>query len=219
VKFARLEGTRFDGRWMYFTETEDETACGKIWRLNMRTMRLELFAEGKGDGDNQLCMPDNIAFDGAGNLFVCEDREIGPNRLMFVHRRSGKISTFATCAQPYDEPTGLVFAPRQQVMFLNLMRNHDFGVTLAIKGPFAPADMSARLTAATPPPSNRSAEENFLRAESVPLSVHVAAAAALVSLRRRGRTEPPTDPLEEVAVEMGSPSPVPQPKRRKPKTL
>ena len=219
VKFARLEGTRFDGRWMYFTETEDETACGKIWRLNMRTMRLELFAEGKGDGDDQLCMPDNIAFDGAGNLFVCEDREIGPNRVMYVDRKTGKIALFATLAQPYDEPTGLVFAPTHKVMFLNLMRNHDFGVTLAIKGPFSARNDAARSIPAVAPAANRSVEETFLSSHDLKLSMPLAAAAALLSMRRRGRIDELDGILEEAAVEMGTPDPVPVPKKRRPKSF
>lgn len=33
--FERLEGGHFDGRWFYFTETEDDTSCGKVWRLNV----------------------------------------------------------------------------------------------------------------------------------------------------------------------------------------
>ncbi len=44
LMFDRLEGGRFDGRWFYFTETEDDSACGKVWRLNVDSGRLDLYA-------------------------------------------------------------------------------------------------------------------------------------------------------------------------------
>lgn len=37
LKFARLEGCKKRGRWLYFTESEDGTACGKVWRLHLDT--------------------------------------------------------------------------------------------------------------------------------------------------------------------------------------
>ncbi len=209
VEFARLEGTRFDGgHRLYFTETEDAAQCGKIWRLNLRNMKLESYADGKGTGPKQLCMPDNIAFDAGGNLFVCEDQEIGPNRVMFVDRRSGRISEFAVAAQPYDEPTGATFSPDGRIMFLNLMRNTDFGVTMAIQGPFARGDRAARALPATPPAANEAPESMVLRDAKLGLGMPLAAAAALVALRRRGRVDEIDAPLEEVAADLGPPSPV-----------
>ncbi len=217
VEFARLEGQAFDGRFLYFTETEDSTQCGRVLRLNLRTERIGVFADGKGDADHQLCMPDNLTFDGAGNLFVCEDRELGPNRVMFIDRKSGKISKFATVTAEFDEPSGIVFSPNRKVMFLNLMRSGDFGVTIAIKGPFARRDRNAFLTPAVPPPAARSAEATAIKDAGIPLSMPLTAAAMLVGLRRRNRGDDLPRALEDVADELGPPQPIPNPKKRRPK--
>lgn len=102
LKFHRLEGARRWGRWMYFTETEDDTACGKVWRLHLDTFKLELWAQGSPKG--RLCMPDNIVFDRVGNMFVCEDKgeasTDNQNRILFIDRSSGKISLFGKLSAP-----------------------------------------------------------------------------------------------------------------------
>src|SRR5688572_15957914 len=94
-------------------------------------------------------MPDNLAFDAAGNAFVTEDKSNAssdnPNRLVFIDRRSGEMATFAELAFQFstpeenvaDEPTGTEFSPDGKTLFLNLQRQPDFGMTLAITGPFA----------------------------------------------------------------------------------
>jgi secreted PhoX family phosphatase len=161
LKFKRLEGGIMDGHNFFFTETQDDTACGNVWRLNTINDRLELFAQGREGGP--LCMPDNIALDAAGNVFLAEDKSNAssdnPNHLVFVDRNTGELATFAELALEFmtpeenlaDEPTGIVFSPDGRVLFLNRQRTPDFGMTLAITGPFAQWAKDQRKAAAKPP--------------------------------------------------------------------
>ncbi|MGH7822114.1 MAG: alkaline phosphatase PhoX [Candidatus Binatia bacterium] len=150
-RFARLEGGRFDPlapSRFYFTETEDDAGCGRVWRLDVDTGVLETFAQ--GDPNGVLCMPDNVAFDLAGNLFVCEDRgQAGPsnrNQIVFIDRQ-GNMAVFAELVQTVftpgpvniaDEITGPAFTPDGAVLFVNLQRGAPLaGLTVALEGPFA----------------------------------------------------------------------------------
>lgn len=228
LRFRRLEGGRFDGRDFYFTETEDDTACGKVWRLDVRTNRLDLFAEGRSGGP--LCMPDNLALDAAGNLFVTEDKSDAssenPNRVVFIDRRTGDMASFAELALEFstpeenvaDEPTGPEFSPDGSILFLNLQHTPDFGMTLAITGPFARWTKEQRRGRAVAPRAALPAEAAFLGAAGERLTLPMGAAAALVHARRRGRTEELPRELEGVAEDLGSPPEVERPKRRVPKT-
>jgi hypothetical protein len=168
--FSRLEGGAFDPldpEMFYFTETEDPSGCGRVWRLDVGTPsatdpdpapRLELFSQGHDTGI--MCMPDNLAFDPAGNLFVCEDRgDAGPgnpNHVIFLDR-DGNAQVFAELVQYWqtpdppanvaDEVTGPAFwhGPNGvSVLFLNIQRAMPtFGMTLAIFGPFPGTKPSA----------------------------------------------------------------------------
>lgn len=224
LAFERLEGGRFDGRWFYFTETEDQTTCGKVWRLNVDDGRLELYATGT---ERKMCMPDNVAFDAARNLYVTEDKPVEtspgqrPNRIVFIDRDTGKLSTFAEVTNPIDELTGPDFVPGGRAMFLNLQRSGFGGVTLVIEGPF-PRRRERVRTVATRPASASSVEEEFLRAAGLTsvAGLSLGAAAGLINLRRRGLLEEDLDErLAEIADEMGPPDPVANPKRREPKTF
>ena len=217
LAFERLEGGQFRGRWFYFTETEDETACGKVWRLNVDTGVLELYAQGKRNF--KLCMPDNLTFDLDGNLYVLEDRlandQVG-NRLIFVDRRTGKLSTFAEVVNPVDEPTGGEFLPGGRAMFLNLQRSGNFGVTIAIFGPFPRRRSNTRETLAALPMEAQPVESQTLQSLDLPslANMSLAAAAGLVGLRRRGLVEDIPADLDEVAEHLGTPPAVHVPKRR-----
>lgn len=219
--FKRLEGGRFDGRDFYFAETEDDASCGKIWRLDTRTDRLELWAQGKDGG--AMCMPDNLTFDAAGNIFVTEDKSNAssdnPNRVLFVDRKSGEIATFAEVVlqapEVTDEPTGPAFSPDGKVLFLNLQRTPDFGMTLAITGPFAEYRSDKGKRAALP--RGAEADEHVLLRGALVSDLPVGIAAGAIALRRRGRVDKLEDDLEAIASELGSPTDVPAPRRRIPK--
>ncbi len=215
--FQRLEGGQFDGRWFYFTETEDQTSCGKVWRLNVDTGRLQLWAEGN---EAKMCMPDNVVFDAARNMYVTEDKPLGPNRVIFIDRDTGKLATFAEVTASGDEATGPEFPPGGRFMFLNLQRSGGGGLTIAIEGPFPRRRQRLALEAASPLAA-RPQEEAFLAGGGVKMmaGLPVAAAATLISLRRRGRVDELSPELEDVVRDMGSPDPIPQPKKRIPKEL
>lgn len=230
LKFARLEGAQIRHGWLYFTETEDDTSCGKVWRLGLRSGVLELWAEG-ADGD-VMCMPDNLAFDAAGNLFVAEDRGEASspdnlNKVLFVDRATGEITKFAEVVQEYntpgvnlaDEPTGTCFSPDGRVFFLNLQRGQGFGVTLAITGPFA-RGRDRRGVDNAPPPRAAPVEADWLRANtgSIPAGMSVGAAAAWIRLLRLGRIDDPPAGIATAAACLGPLNRIPAPKRRVPKT-
>ena len=223
LKFDRLEGGRIDGNYFYFAETEDDTACGKIWRLHRHSSRLELFAQGDGD---RLCMPDNVAFDASGNVFVTEDKSNAssenPNRVVFIDARGGEVATFAEVAIQFstpeeniaDEPTGPAFSSDGSVLFLNLQRQPDFGMTLGITGPFAQWTGSKKKDAALPRLGTSEIGSLGALSSALPLG----AAAALVSLRRRGRIGELDATLEGVAKDLGAPTAIPEPNRRASRT-
>ena len=218
--FERLEGGRFRGRWFYFTETEDETACGKIWRLNADTRVLQLFAVGKEGFE--LCMPDNLTFDVDGNMYVLEDRAIAeevPNRLIFIDRRTGELRTFAEVVNPGDEPTGPAFLPGGRALLLNLQRSGNFGTTIAIEGPFPRRRTSSGPeTVAKIPDSVLPTESSAMAGLDLPglKEIGLAGIAGLVNLRRRGLVDELSSDLEGVATDLGAPLPVVEPKRRSP---
>ena len=169
--FARLEGGAFDPflpDHFYFTETADPADGGRVWRLDVATNELRLWVQGAENG--ALTMPDNLAFDAAGNLFVCEDNEAaGPlgvsNRIVVVDRTTGALSTFAEVVQYWqtpnppgnvaDEVTGPAFWHRPDgtsVLFVNLQRAQPtMGYTVAIEGPFAaPSPVAGRRAPVAP---------------------------------------------------------------------
>ena len=221
LSFQRLEGGRFDGRYFYFTETEDDTACGKIWRLHVESDRLDLYATGNYA---DLCMPDNLAFDAAGNLFACEDKPVEerpqeiPNRIIFIDRNTGTMAPFAQVTNPIDELTGPEFSPDGRAMFVNLQRSLLGGVTVVIQGPFAPSD-GARRSVLARPAGARSEEEGFLRGGGLAAGLPIAAAAGLINLRRRGLVEDVPQDIDVAAKELGAPVPVETPKKRVPKNF
>lgn len=219
VVFQRLEGGAFDGRYFYFTETQDESACGRVWRLQVDKGRLELFAEGRPGGG--MCMPDNLVLDAARNIYVTEDKPTpdpsDPNRVQLIDRATGEVSVFAEVSTPGDEATGPAFAPGGRALFLNLQRSGNGGLTLVIEGPF-PRPRRRTAPVAALPGSGRSAETTLLERHGRDLpslaSLPLAAAAALVNLRRRGRaTDDLPGDLEEAASALGEPEFVAKPKR------
>lgn len=225
LRFRRPEGGLLDGRLFYFTESADVTAGGRVWRLNVDTGVLELYSQ--GGGSSLMTMPDNIALDVAGNLFICEDRADAspsvPNQVLFIDRATGSMAVFAELVHKFwgpqsfniaDEPTGPVFTPNGEVMFLNLQREF-FGITIAITGPFA-SSAAASVRAAALPRAAQGAEMSALSSLGLErfIGIPLAAMAGLVALRRRGENvyELP-EPLEEIASSLGAPPAKFQPKR------
>lgn len=166
--FSRLEGGSFDPfdpDVFYFAETENPSGCGRVWRINVATNVLEEWASPGSGGTVDMCMPDNLAFDPAGNVFLAEDKgnagRSNPNRILFVNRSTGDVHVFGELVQYWqtpenpgniaDEPTGPAFWLRSDgsaVMFLNLQRAAPTaGLTLAIEGPFAVSKQSAKRAA------------------------------------------------------------------------
>lgn len=151
---------------MTATETGDPANAGAVWRLDVTTSTLQRWV---GSGNAAvMCMPDNLAFDPAGNVFLAEDRSDAgratSNRVLFVDRTTGEVHTFAEVVQYWqtsdppgnvaDEPTGPAFWVRPDgtaVLFLNLQRAMPtMGLTLAITGPFAGAVAPSGTAAALP---------------------------------------------------------------------
>ncbi len=233
LKFARLEGIARRRRWLYFTETEDDTACGKVWRLHLDRGRLELWAQGSEGG--QMCMPDNIVFDAAGNMFACEDKGAAggdnPNKILFIDRRSGSMATFAEVVVQQntpvvnvaDEPTGPAFDPQRKILFLNLQRADGGGKTLAITGPFARPPAQGSRAQANVLPRGAQSEETLSLREDPDLwrsrGMTLGEAGAMVSLRRRGRIAELSPDLEALAIALPPVSPVAAPRRRVPKSF
>lgn len=224
LRFDRLEGSKIKGRWLYFTESEDDTSCGKVWRLHLDTFKLELWAEGRADG--KLCMPDNFAFDGRGNIFMCEDRGAAamdnPNHIIFIDRKSGKMSVFAEVVQQNntpgvnvaDEPTGTHFSPSKKVLFLNLQRANGGGLTIAIEGPFSDRAPSA-LADNVVPRGARPPEMAFIETNGVALpGMTAGATAAWMRLSRLGRVDEVPRHVQELMAELPPLATVPAPKRR-----
>jgi len=225
LKFARLEGCKKRGRWLYFTESEDDTACGKVWRLHLDTHKLELWAEGRERSDAPtLCMPDNISFDGAGNVFVCEDKgdasNDNPNRIWIVDRRTGKTSVFAELVQQHntpgvniaDEPTGTCFSPDRKVLFLNLQRGNGNGLTMAITGPFARRNQDSFVAAH---PKDALPEETaLLRHEHIGGGMTLGESSAWLRLHRLGRVDSVPRELIGLTAVLPPIAPVANPRRR-----
>ncbi len=129
------------------------------------------------------------------------------------------MATFAEVTSPYDELTGPEFLPGGRAMFLNLQRSGFGGVTVAILGPF-PRRRKHRSTVAARPDLARPDEESFLRDHGTAVAgIPLAAAAALINLRRRGLVDEVPQDIDDVAKELGAPTPIESPKKRLPKTF
>lgn len=230
LRFSRLEGCVKRGRWLYFTETEDDTSCGKIWRLHLDTYKLELWAEGRDPSKvkKTLCMPDNFVFDAAGNVFVCEDKGAAsnddPNRIWLIDRSTGRMSVFGELVVENntpgvnlaDEPTGACFSPDKRVLFLNLQRANGTGLTLAIMGPFA-ARAGSPLSAAHPSGAVPDEIALFRRERVRFTSMTEGEAASWLRLHRLGRLDELPSGLADMAGVLPALTRVPDPKRRSPK--
>jgi secreted PhoX family phosphatase len=133
VPFYRPEDAEFgkDG-WAYVSITEtdnDGVHHGRVIRINPVNLQIQDFVVGTTDGLN---MPDNLVFDGKGNLYIEEDSS-GLDEI-WVAQPSGHIQRFAaTVAGPnVGETTGGFFTPDDKAMFVNLQGKNNR--TLVITG-------------------------------------------------------------------------------------
>lgn len=108
-----------DGQaYISVSETDqDGLHWGRVLRIHPQSLKVSDFVSGTRDGLN---MPDNLAFDGKGNLYIVEDSNA--KNQVWIAGRSGKLQMFA------DVPTGQVsgpwFTPDSRAMFLNLQGLH-----------------------------------------------------------------------------------------------
>lgn len=115
--FTKPEDAEFgpDGHlYVSISETDkDGRRWGRVLRIHPQSLQVKDFVVGERDGLN---MPDNLAFDGKGNLYIVEDSS-STNHL-WVAGRSGKIDLFAEVVS--GGVTGPWFTPDYHHMFLNL---------------------------------------------------------------------------------------------------
>jgi len=136
--FIRLEDIQLGpDKQLYIAETGHPAwndPYGRILRLDPRTGRMSVFAEGDG---TLMAQPDNLSFDKSGNLYVCEDqyhenlRVFGLNELL---RRDTKGRWARLAAFPDGaEPTGPSWSPDGKTMFLSVLWGDNSGL-LALQG-------------------------------------------------------------------------------------
>lgn len=119
--FYRPEDAEFgqDG-WLYvaITETDnDGVHFGRVIRINPVNLQIQDFVVGSASGLN---MPDNLVFDGAGNLYIQEDSHFIDQ--IWVAQPNGKIRLFAEVVPTATagESTGAWFTPDYKALFVNL---------------------------------------------------------------------------------------------------
>ncbi len=129
TRFDRLEEVEYNAAdgMLYIAETGDirksgPDRYGRVWRLDPRTLAMEVFLQGRPDG---VVNPDNLAVEpGTGRLLVHEDRydELRaptagmPNNSLWVVDHEGHAMRFASIPRG-GEPTGGAFAPDGTLFF------------------------------------------------------------------------------------------------------
>lgn len=138
---AHRESPRPTAR-IYFACTNGGIArLGQLWRylpsVYEGTPReredgglLELFVE--PNDSKAIANADNLSVTPWGGLVVCEDCDLGVQRLLIVSPE-GRVSTFARNALNASEFAGSCFSPDGSTMFVNIQNP---GITLAIRGPW-----------------------------------------------------------------------------------
>ena len=138
TKFVRLEDVKRgpDGG-IYFAETGHfkwNDKFGRVWRLDPKTSRAEVYIEGDGV---TMAQPDNLLFDRQGNLIVCEDQydenreQYGLNEVLRYDRR--RVATRLASTPKGSEPTGPFLLPGGRSMVLSVMWGDRSGL-VAIDG-------------------------------------------------------------------------------------
>ena len=112
----------------------------KLWRMDTRTKRIEVFYDAAPDvSTGVLGEPDNITITKHGNVYVCEDQ---PNdqQVVLIDRRGWASPVAQLVGSPGSELAGLAFNPRGDRMYISSQRGSvggvGPGVTFEIQGPF-----------------------------------------------------------------------------------
>lgn len=115
--YTKPEDAEFgpDGHlYVSISETDkDGKRWGRVLRIHPVSLHVKEFVVGSQDG---LHMPDNLAFDGKGNLYIVEDSN--STNEVWVAGRSGKIDRFAEVVT--GAVSGPWFTPDFQHLFLNI---------------------------------------------------------------------------------------------------
>lgn len=115
--FMKPEDAEFgpDGHlYVSISETDQNGVnWGRVLRIHPTSLHVKDFVVGEQDGLN---MPDNLAFDGKGRLYIVEDSNF--TNQVWVAERSGKLQLFAELVT--GEASGPWFTADYQHMFLNL---------------------------------------------------------------------------------------------------
>ncbi len=144
--FNRFEGMVMsaDGRFLYIAETGSENESrqdpfGRIYRMTLANWRVEAVWEG---GAGVLANPDNLALDGAGNLWIFEDRfevnlkDHGANQIWVLGAKKQRC-LFARMARMGCEPTGPAFSASGRELFFNTQCPSGKDATVLISGDFS----------------------------------------------------------------------------------
>jgi len=130
-RFNGAEGVAYrDGR-VYFTTKGD----GRVWRLNVETMGLDVLYEPAGRVDPQLFGVDQMTVAPWGDVVVVED---GDNMQIVMLSLTGEERLLGQLVGVSgSELTGLAFDPSGRRLYVSSQRNP--GVIYEISGPFPPA--------------------------------------------------------------------------------
>lgn len=132
--FHRLEDLQLgpDGA-IYVAETGllPDDPFGRVLRLDRSTRRLDVALEGDG---THLAQPDNLTFDPAGRMVICEDMftpnltQFGPNEVLRWDMKSGAVEHLASIVKG-GEPTGPSWLDAHRLV-LSIQAGDDSGVVL-----------------------------------------------------------------------------------------
>jgi secreted PhoX family phosphatase len=142
--FARLEGTWYGGKRLYFNSTSGGAEGeGQVWEYDPKKGRLTLIFE--SPNEETLDNPDNIAVSPRGGLILCEDGDLVGQRMNGL-TKDGQIFEFArnnvvlngqrngiTGDFRGSEWAGATFSWDGKWLFANIQSP---GITFAITGPW-----------------------------------------------------------------------------------
>ncbi|WP_417363776.1 alkaline phosphatase PhoX [Galbibacter sp.] len=128
--FARGEGMWYSDNEVYFACTNGgPKRFGQVFKINLKTDTLELFAESEDKTVLHMC--DNLTITPWGAVMACEDN--GEFNRLHIIDQEGNIQLFGINKSSNSELAGAVFSPSGKTLFVNIQEN---GETVAITGPW-----------------------------------------------------------------------------------